>query len=112
MIDIKKFQPGASPILLNATTPAANGTFTQTLNQASSSSPLYDVRIVNTGTIGQTAFILWGGTNGSITATTTTGQPVLGNTEKTFNMGQYAQVFSAIMLAGSANIYVTPGQGE
>lgn len=112
MIDIKKFQPGAVPLVLNATTTAATGTFTQSLNTATNSSPLYDVRIVNSGTSGQTAFVQWGGTNASIVATTTTGQPILGNSERTFNMGQYSQVFSAIMLAGSAVIYVTPGQGE
>lgn len=112
MIDIKNFQPGSVPLVLNATTTAATATFTQTLNTPTNSSPLYDVRVVNSGTSGQTAFVQWGGTNGGGVATTTTGQPVLGNTERTFNMGGYAQVFSAIMLAGSAIIYVTPGQGN
>ena len=112
MLDIKNFNPGSSPILLAATTTAATGTFTQTLNNATNSSPLYDVRVVNSGTSGQLAFIQWGGTNAGVVATSTTGQPILGNSERTFNMGQYAQVFSAIMVSGSANIYVTPGQGN
>jgi hypothetical protein len=107
MIDIKKFNPGAVPLLLAATTTAATGTYTQGLGVATTSSPLYDIRVVNTGTSGQTAFVQWGGV-----ATTTTGQPILGNTEKTFNTGNYPQVYSAIMLAGSANIYITPGQGD
>lgn len=112
MIDIKKFQPSALPVIINATSTAANGTSTQTLNTPTNSSPLYDVRVVNSGTSGQIAFVSWGGTNGSVTATSTTGQPVLGNTERVFNMGGYAQVFSAVVNTGTAAIYFILGQGD
>lgn len=107
MIDIKKFNPGGAPLILNVTTTAATGTFTQTLNTSLDAAPLYDARFVNTGTSGQLAFVSW-----NSVATTTTGQPLLGNTERTFNCGGYPQVFSAVMAAGSATIYVIPGQGD
>lgn len=111
MIDTKNFQPGAAPLTLVVTnTAAVNGTFTQSLNTPLNSTPLMDARIVNQGAI--TAFFQWGGTNGSVTATTTSGQPLLGNMERTFNMGIPAQVFSAILGAtGTSTCFITPGNG-
>ena len=106
MIRTQNFKPGSIPYLLNATTTAANGTNTQTLS-AQNSSPLSDIRIANSGT--SIAFVQWG--DGSVTATSTTGTPVLAGVTEVFHTGGYVSVVSAVALAGSANVYATWGEG-
>lgn len=71
-------------------------------------------RIINDGTV--TVFMGWGDTAAAATANativTTTGRafPLLAGTDEilTFNANQY---FTAITASGTANVYVTPGDG-
>jgi len=71
-------------------------------------------RVINDGTV--TVFMGWGDSAAAATANavvvTTTGRafPLLAGTDEilTFNVNQY---FTAITVSGTANIYITPGDG-
>lgn len=71
-------------------------------------------RVINDGTV--TVFMGWGDSASAATANavvvTTTGRafPLLAGTDEilTFNANQY---FTAITVSGTANIYITPGDG-
>ena len=71
-------------------------------------------RVINDGTV--TVFMGWGDSaaaaNANATVVTTTGRafPLLAGTDEilTFNANQY---FTAITVSGTANVYITPGDG-
>ncbi len=107
MIRMQNFNPNQN-ITLNCTTTSAGANITQNFT-TSNSSPLTDIRIANSGT--SVAFVNWAGGTG-VTATTTTGVAILAGAVESFNMGVAAQSVAAIMSAGTANVYVSIGEGS
>lgn len=107
-IKTQNFQPSQFlTFAAGAGSSAAAQTITQTLGDATNSSPLYDVRIFNASN--GIAFVSWGGT--SVIATTTTGIPVGAGLSEKFNMGQPARGVAVILGTGTGNVYVSPGAG-
>lgn len=67
------------------------------------------IRVVNSGT--DTVFLEFGNADATVTASTTTSMPMLGNTVEVFTLTQSTYTIGYIGVAGGNTLYITPGEG-